>query len=532
MKKLFYLIPALFLAGILFYACQEPNVIEPDSSSINKDVDGYEIVLIGGEPVDNGDGTYTWTWSITQNTAQYALSHWNFLPGLCLAETDIVSAAYRYGSVGEYTPIVLESPYFETDPSMDCEGENPVFKFDYGTTDNLGQDVTTFYQLVVNKNFEVDPNATAYWKASTDCGEGNFDGIGCEIVVDPCTYETAWADGIRYVDRGNWATYTPRPDDGVPVILYAGQTMEAGTVVFSDGGLTITINFNSGWDLDDVLEPVKIQGYDVAPTSNPSPGLFTTYKGDDLEINLGQVYAYYGIHLDVKWCPPEPCDDPAVTWADFSGMPTTTTISSSATELVGVTLCDGKTVEIQATNISSSQFKFNGGPLGGDFWQDDHSVYGDLNNTGTSRMNTRCLNASGSAVGVMPNNYTLTWDFGNTPLDHTNFFMIGQFWRPENVLTMTAFASDGVTEVANSGFAFEWLPAIAGTFTFLEPLTWNPIDGTLRKAVTGDGPNSGYGFFSIPEGTEIGKIVFEVSDTKTSGTADELNWGIGCYGCN
>jgi hypothetical protein len=132
----------------------------------------------------------------------------------------------------------------------------------------------------------------------------------------------------------------------------------------------------------------------------------------------------------------------------------------------------------------------------------------------------------------MPNNYTLTWDFGNTPLDHTNFFMIGQFWRPENVLTMTAFASDGVTEVANSGFAFEWLPAIAGTFTFLEPLTWNPIDGTLRKAVTGDGPNSGYGFFSIPEGTEIGKIVFEVSDTKTSGTADELNWGIGCYGCN
>jgi hypothetical protein len=288
MKKLFYLIPALFLAGILFYACQEPNVSEPDSSSINKDVDGYEIVLIGGEPVDNGDGTYTWTWSITQTTALRALSHWNFLPGLCLIEDDIESAAYRYGPDGDFTSIVLEEPYFKPDPSMDCEDGNDVFKFEYGT-ENGGVDVTTYYQLVVNKNFEVDPNAIAYWKASTFCGQGTFDGIGCD----------------------------------------------------------------------------------------------------------------------------EPCSQYGVTFADFSGMPPIgTPISGGATALVDVDLCDGKTVAIQATNISSEKFKFNGGPLAADFWQTDHSQFGDLNLTGTtSRMNTRCLDANGSPNGEMPNSYTLTWDF-------------------------------------------------------------------------------------------------------------------------
>jgi hypothetical protein len=96
---------------------------------------------------------------------------------------------------------------------------------------------------------------------------------------------------------------------------------------------------------------------------------------------------------------------------------------------------------------------------------------------------------------------------------------------------MTAYAADGVTVVANTAFGFEWLAGISGSFTFLREVAWDASTGTLYGPELGEGPNSGYGFFSIPEGTEIGKIVFDVDDPKTTGFSDELNWGIGCFGC-
>jgi hypothetical protein len=120
--------------------------------------------------------------------------------------------------------------------------------------------------------------------------------------------ETAWAAGTRYVTRGNWATYTPYVA-GSTVTLFAGQTMEAGTVTFSapdgDGNVTITIELNDGWRLEDVEEAVKIQGYDSPPPpQNPAPGLFTTYKGNDLEVTV-PAYAFYGVHVNVEFevCP-------------------------------------------------------------------------------------------------------------------------------------------------------------------------------------------------------------------------------------
>ena len=66
MKKLIPIIPFLVIISIVFYSCEKINVAEPTgSSTINSLVGGYDIVLIGGAPVDNGDGTYTWTWSVT-----------------------------------------------------------------------------------------------------------------------------------------------------------------------------------------------------------------------------------------------------------------------------------------------------------------------------------------------------------------------------------------------------------------------------------------------------------------------------------
>ncbi len=130
-------------------------------------------------------------------------------------------------------------------------------------------------------------------------------------VLEICQTESAWSEGTRYVTRGNWATYTPYNGTAKSVTLWAGQTFNAGTVSFSavSGGMvTITISFASGWGLnptdeqgDPILEGVKIQGYTATPpANNPAPGLFTTYKGNNLTVSVPQ-YAFYGVHVDVAY---------------------------------------------------------------------------------------------------------------------------------------------------------------------------------------------------------------------------------------
>jgi len=62
--------------------------------------------------------------------------------------------------------------------------------------------------------------------------------------------------------------------------------------------VTITISLNSGWSLQEVSNPVKIMGYDNAPSGNPSPGRFTS-KGSSLTVTVPEA-RFYGIHLDVR----------------------------------------------------------------------------------------------------------------------------------------------------------------------------------------------------------------------------------------
>jgi len=119
--------------------------------------------------------------------------------------------------------------------------------------------------------------------------------------------ETAWAYGPRYTTRGNWATYTPY-FSGNQVILYAGQTMKAGTVQFSevspDEKVTVTITLNPGWRFAPVPENVKIQDYADAPSGNPSPGLFdwkgTADSGSNTFSIVVKANNYYGVHVDVE----------------------------------------------------------------------------------------------------------------------------------------------------------------------------------------------------------------------------------------
>ena len=117
--------------------------------------------------------------------------------------------------------------------------------------------------------------------------------------------ETAWAAGSRYVSRGNWATYTPYVP-GSTVTLFAGQTMNAGTVSFSapvGGMVEITVTLNSGWRFEAVDENVKIQDYAVAPSGHPAPGLFAhkgTATGSPFSVWVPQNN-FYGVHVNVEW---------------------------------------------------------------------------------------------------------------------------------------------------------------------------------------------------------------------------------------
>ncbi len=116
--------------------------------------------------------------------------------------------------------------------------------------------------------------------------------------------ETAWATGPRYTDQGNWATYTPY-DANSTVVLYAGQTMEAGTVHMSaatDAKVTLTITLNSDWRFAPVTDNVKIQDYATAPSGNPAPGQFAwkdTAGTSPFTIQVPANY-FYGIHVDVE----------------------------------------------------------------------------------------------------------------------------------------------------------------------------------------------------------------------------------------
>lgn len=139
-----------------------------------------------------------------------------------------------------------------------------------------------------------------------------YDPPGDECWAD----ETAWAAGKRYTPRGNWATYTSYSGEPKCVLLYAGQTMDAGDVCFSapvNGEVTISIQLNEGWRFamypvdDEDGEPVwdnnvKVQDYASAPSGNPEPGLFMwkqVAEGASTSIDAPRNY-FYGVHVDVE----------------------------------------------------------------------------------------------------------------------------------------------------------------------------------------------------------------------------------------
>lgn len=210
------------------------------------------------------------------------------------------------------------------------QGGNPVigqFPYQYNTN---GASTYTFTIPLADIPGSVTCEDALYIVAHAEwCGTTNETAFGGNVVVtgkgrwwryayhqlccddtpnNPVCYrgETAWAEGSPYVTKGNWATYTEYTGTAKSVTLFAGQTMNAGTVSFSavSGGMVdITVTLNTGWRFDPYdYENIKIEGYQLPPSGNPSPGLFT-YKfnasGTTATVSVPQ-WAYYGVHVSVQ----------------------------------------------------------------------------------------------------------------------------------------------------------------------------------------------------------------------------------------
>ncbi len=333
MRKINLLLSIIF--GMLFIVgCQ-------NSTSLNEPVykqtfaentfgsEAYTITLVSHDK--NADGNWEWIWTIKNNNPGNGnngtiqnLSHWVMDPGACLMVEDIVSASYS-GNGTDYTEI--EGPYkFESDPSFSntCGVETGnVFKFNFGTDgSNL-----SYYKLVVNKNFDIDPNAVAYLKSgnNTGCGTMTFNGIGCETTEKCYEYSCETGFGGETIGSGSSWWFAYDTSIGGVQTIYAGQYMAAGTVEYKDGKIEITLA--EGWSLKEYewmkddknkdicgeptqnayKEPVKIQGYEELPDTRPAAGHFTTYKGTSLNPDVDSS-KYFVIHLDLVYKYEVPCE--------------------------------------------------------------------------------------------------------------------------------------------------------------------------------------------------------------------------------
>lgn len=203
----------------------------------------------------------------------------------------------------------------------------------YGLTPEDAGDVCPIIAAHAVVKKEIEPDV---WQGETAWGEGKkFVNRGnwsmyvqgyCvkfppEEPPTPPTYEldeeTAWAfDSYDHEYGGNWAKYIQYDGEPLTVMLLAGQKetpMRVSLTPAEEGKVRMVFTEiygiapeNDGkWVLQEydkegnwIPDAIKIQGYDTAPSGNPAPGQFNTYKGRELDI-IVDAANYYGIHLNV-----------------------------------------------------------------------------------------------------------------------------------------------------------------------------------------------------------------------------------------
>jgi hypothetical protein len=124
--------------------------------------------------------------------------------------------------------------------------------------------------------------------------------VQCESNDCDWQEETAFGGGIEGAGAAWWFALDASVSGSYPI--YAGQVaVEGASVNYNASTDEITIVLGSEMQLQDVSEPVKVEGYNSLPSSRPAAGLFELYKGSNLTV-LGNGSSYYVVHLDVEVC--------------------------------------------------------------------------------------------------------------------------------------------------------------------------------------------------------------------------------------
>ena len=309
MKKTLFTLAALALlvAGFSISSCNKSEeMLAPNGGNAMNSVSTpeFNVDLVSNNVVSGSN--FEWVWKVTAGNTKTGLSHFNFTDfDICEATSlrdALVGAAYSTDGIN-WTSSTVNWAVDKSQQSKCTSAE--VMKIDVGAS-------TIYYKLILNEEFGVgENNATGLFKRGggskrdrdagyKDCGFLAFDGPTCLPEEEKCyeyDTESAWSAGSRYVSQGNWATYSSATDLANGVTIFAGQTINIGTAKLVNGSIEITLT--GGWELQPNTDAVKIQGYNTAPSGNPAPGQFTTYKGSSLTPSVSS-FNFYGIHLDVR----------------------------------------------------------------------------------------------------------------------------------------------------------------------------------------------------------------------------------------
>jgi hypothetical protein len=123
-----------------------------------------------------------------------------------------------------------------------------------------------------------------------------------ECDQNECNWQEETAFGGDVAGAGNawWFAIDASTSGSYPI--YAGQQeVEGASVSYNAVTDQITIVLGGQMQLQDVSEPVKVEGYNQLPSERPAAGLFELYKGNNLTIQ-GNSSSFYVVHLDVEVC--------------------------------------------------------------------------------------------------------------------------------------------------------------------------------------------------------------------------------------
>lgn len=266
--------------------------LQSGDADIDNDFGNYQLATKSGHKWNDLNGNGVW------DPGEPGLSGWQIVltwgdGNFSWVSTD-ASGAYAFDFLVPGVPYQV----FEAEPNT----------FDSEEPDPVGLWVQTFPAsgpvFGFNGTYGYDV-LLASGEVHTDNDFGNW--------MPPMNDETAWASNELDVPgtlpynqdgTGDWATYVAYAGEAKTVTLYAGQTIDVGTVTFSApdaGNVDVTITLTGGWSFFGDADNVMVQDYASPPSGNPSPGLFdrkAIASGTSHTITV-PLNDYYGVHAVV-----------------------------------------------------------------------------------------------------------------------------------------------------------------------------------------------------------------------------------------